>query len=558
MTLYRTARSALLSTACIIALVGLPVAAQESTLAEVKIEGGLVQGVQSDTAGVTAYLGVPFAGNVGGENRWRPAPPVEPWEGVLVADKQGPKMLQDFDPQKDPLASDDGLILNIWTPADKAGEKLPVYMLIHGGANRTGSAQYDDLQAAELASHGLVVVSVQYRLGALGFMALPEMAQEDPEGAVGNYGVLDLVDALEWIRDNIEGFGGDPEQVTIGGQSAGGENTVALLRTPQAEGLFQRAVVSSSFTGFLPGKTLDAETKMKENQAVVDELFGRSMTLAELREIPAETWLAPFGGKEQSLYRQLSDRTASNQFYTIDGHTFTEDSVNLLQPGDFEGLDILIGQTADERTGLGGNPEGEMTPEEYREEVLALATARPYMVGSEDDQVFDLYKPMTDLDAYRLHIRMQNDRMFQYVKLGAEYARTHSDDSNVWLWYWDHAPPGDNEGFRGAYHAADIYYFNASLRENDPEQRPWTDPDFAMEKLASSYLANFIKTGNPNGEGLPTWEQVAADSGGQFMRFHQGEGEMRTETIYPSRDAYHRRMVLEGLNWTESEVFGDQ
>ncbi|WP_301546307.1 carboxylesterase/lipase family protein [Paracoccus saliphilus] len=552
---YRIGRAAL-SIACVLMAFSTMSNAKDTRLGPVKVEGGLVAGVPSDTEGITAFLGVPFAGNVGGDNRWRPAPPVKPWEGIHLADTPGPKMFQDHDPEGNEIANDDGLVLNIWTPSQGADENLPVYMLIHGGANRTGSAQYDDLQAAELASHGLIVVSVQYRLGPFGFMALPEMAEENPQGAVGNYAILDLVDALEWIRDNIDGFGGDPETVTIGGQSAGAENTVALLRSPLAEGLFDRAVISSSFTGFLPGKTMAVEAKMKNNQAAVDELFGRPMTLAELREIPDETWLAPFNGSDRSLYRLLSNATASNQFYTIDGHSFTEDSVDLLQPGDFGGLDIMIGQTADERTSLGGDPDGEMTPEEYRQAVLDLATARPYMVGWENEEVFDLYVPMTDLDAYRLHIRMQNDRMFQYVRLGAEFAKAHSEDADIWLWYWDHAPPGDNEGFRGAYHAADIYYFNASLREDDPNQRPWTDPDLAMRDLASGYLANFVKTGDPNGEGLPEWGQVTAETGGQFIRFHQGEAKMRTQTLYPSRDAYHRKMVLEGLGKAENDIFG--
>jgi carboxylesterase type B len=545
----------LLGALCVTATVMASAAiAEDAALGSVKVEGGLVQGVPSDTEGVTAFIGVPYAGNVGGENRWRPAPPVAPWEGTLVADKFGPKMLQDHDPADGEIVNDDGLVLNLWTPAKAAGENLPVYMLMYGGANRSGSNQSDGVQAAELAAQGVVVVSVQYRIGAPGFMALPEMAEEDPNGAAGNYGVLDLIDALHWIEANIEGFGGDPDTVTIGGQSSGAENTVALLRSPLARDLFDRAVVASSFTGFLPGKVLDGQAKMAQNQEAVDALFGKPMSLADLRAITPEEWNQPLGDSNQSLYTQLAGRVGTNQFYTIDGHTMTEESANLLRPGALDGIDIMIGQTADERTGLNGDPEGEMTPEEFREEVMALATDRAYMAGGESEEVFDLYKGVTDLDAYRLYIRMQNDRMFQYVRLGAEYAKAHND-SDVWLYYWDHAPPGNEEGFRGAYHGSDVSYFNAAIREGNPDQRPWTDPDFAMRDLASGYLANFIKTGNPNGDGLPEWGQPTAESGGPFMRFHQGEAEMRTETIYPSRDAYHRAMVLEGMNWTEDDVF---
>ena len=522
-------------------------------LGQVQIEGGLVEGVPSDTDGVTAFLGVPFAGSVEGENRWRPAPPVEPWDGVKVADTPGPMMLQDTGPN-DPEASDAGLVMNIWTPAASADEALPVYMLIHGGANRMGSAQYDDLQAAGLAAKGVVVVSVQYRLGPMGWMALPEMIEESPEGAAGNFGLLDLVTALEWIRDNIEGFGGDPETVTFGGQSAGGENSVALLRTPLAEGLFDRAVISSSFTGFMPGKRVALESKLAQNQEAVNEVFGREMTLADLRAIPAETWMAEWEDTGESLYRHLDRVVANGQFYTIDGHTITEEFVDLLEEGDFEGLDILIGQSADEYPGLGGDPNGEFTDEEYREEMISRLEGRSYMPSTYTDEIFDMYQGETPLDNYRNVGRMRSDRLFQNVRIGAEFAKAHSDDADIWLWYWDHIPPGNNEGFQGAYHAADIYYFNASLDVDDPEQRNWTDPDLAMEELASTYLANFIKTGNPNGEGVPEWSQVGPDADGNFMRFHEGRGEMRTDTVYPTRDAYHRAQLLEGWDMTEDDL----
>lgn len=548
MTIYRSMRLAALSAMCAIPLMASPVLAQN--LGQIEVGGGLVEGVASDTQGVTEFLGIPYAGNVGGENRWRPAPPVEPWEGVLIADTMGPRILQD---NADPLAADDGLVLNVWTPAASSEERLPVYMLMHGGANRSGSNASDSLYAAELAAKGIVVVSVHYRLGAPGFLALPEMAQENPDGIVGNYAVLDLVDALEWIRDNIEGFGGDPQTVTIGGQSAGGENAVALLRTPLADGLYQRAFISSSFTGFLPGKVVSAQEKTAANQEAVDRLLGEATSLQDLRNITPQTWLAPWndGG---SLYGQMAGATVTRQFYTIDGHTYTDESVDLLRPGALEGIDIMIGQTADELTGLRGGPDNELTPERYREAILGVEY--PFMVGEQDDRIIDLYQPETDLDAYRLSLRAVNDRLFAYVKLGAEYAKAHNAEGGVWLFYWDHVPPGNNEGFYRAYHGADNYYFNAALREGNPDQPRWTDPDFPMRDLASSYLANFIISGDPNGEGLPEWGQITADSDGQFMRFHEGEARMVTTTVYPSRDAYHREMILDGLGMTEADIFG--
>lgn len=552
LTIRKSARASTLTVAVglFTAFSLLPGMSTAEGITTVSVTGGEVQGIPSDTAGVMEFRGIPFAGNVGGENRWKIAPPVEPWEGVLVADTWGDQMLQDYDPEgTDPVASDDGLNLTVWTPAESPDANLPVYMLIHGGANRLGSAAMGSLYAAELAAKGIVVVSVQYRLGAQGFMALPGMAEENPDGPKGNFGVLDLVTALHWIQDNVTEFGGDPTQVTIGGQSAGGENAVALLRTPLADGLFQRAFIQSSFTGFLPGKVVPFEEKSVNNQAAVEEIFGRPMTLDDLRAIDAETWLSDVEGSNQSLYTALGRATASSQFYTIDDYVYTDDSVNLLQPGDFDGLDIMIGQTADEYTGL-RSANGSMTDAEQRDALLS--SIRSYQVGDVDEGVLPLYATDDAEEAYRLSLRMVNDFMFQYVKVGAEIAEARND-ANVYLYYWDHWPPGADQGFRRAYHGADNRYFNASLREGADDQRVWTDPDLRMKDIASTYLANFVKTGDPNGHDVPHWGQTRADEGAHFMRFHEGDARMVSTTIFPSRDEYQRAQILEGMGITEAD-----
>ncbi|WP_051776677.1 carboxylesterase family protein [Pseudorhizobium pelagicum] len=512
-----------------------------------KVTGGIVEGTASDTPGVSEFRGIPYGGNVGGDHAWEPTPPVEPWEGIRKADAWGDQMLQDSSPgQGEPTASFDGLNLTVWTPAESNDEKIPVYMLIHGGANRLGSSAMRDIYAAELASQGIVVVSVQYRLGAQGFMALPEMAHNSPNGAKGNFAVLDLISALQWIRDNIAQFGGDPATVTIGGQSAGGENAVALLRTPLAKGMFKRAFIQSSFTGFLPGKVEEFGSKARHDQAEIDKLFGKPTTLDDLRSIDQRTWLAPWNGEEASLYSLLARATGGGQFYTVDGHVFTDDSVDLLEPGDFEGLDIVIGQTADEYTGL--RKVSPMTPEEQREALLSFV--REYQVGQVDEAVLPLYASDDPIEASRLALRAINDYMFQYVRLGAEIAKRNSKGANVYLYYWDHWPPGKDQGLKRAYHAADLWFWNGSIRAGARDQKPWTDPDLAMKQMAMTYLANFVKTGDPNGNSVPHWDQVgdgASEAAGQFLRLHEGSAEMRDSTVYPSRDAYMRRVIVEGM-----------
>jgi para-nitrobenzyl esterase len=281
----------------------------------------------------------------------------------------------------------------------------------------------------------------------------------------------------------------------------------------------------------------------------VDKVFGKGVTLAELRAIPAETWLAKWLGGDASLYSVLTGAVATNQFYTIDDYVYTADSVNLLQPGAFDGLDIIIGQTADEYTGLRPNDQ-QLTDDEQHKAMLSAV--RPYQAGNVDETVFPLYKTDDPTEAYRLSLRMLNDYLFQYVKLGAEHAKSHSK-ANVYLYYFDHWPPGKGQGFRRAYHAADNWYFNASLRNGKAGQAPWTDPDLRMKDLASTYLANFIKTGDPNGYSVPHWGQITPESGGQFLRLYDGQAEMRAETLYPSRDRYMRGRILDGLKMTESD-----
>src|SRR5579871_237765 len=231
----------------------------------VSVTGGKVQGVTSDIPGVQVFKGIPFAGPTGGNNRFRPPQPVVPWNDVKRADAWGAAVLQDmqlnpvgtfwgdefyYDPAFTPRASENGLNLNVFTPAKDAADKLPVYVWIHGGGNNHGHASEMEFWATKLAAKGIIIVPVQYRTGPMGFLSLPELSKENG-GSSGNMAIEDLVQALQWVRDNIAGFGGDPANVTVGGQSAGAHNTGVLLRAPAAKGLFHRAVMQSNFNGLV-------------------------------------------------------------------------------------------------------------------------------------------------------------------------------------------------------------------------------------------------------------------------------------------------------------------
>ena len=509
----------------------------------VSIEGGQVQGVATDVDGVQVFKGIPFAGPTDGENRFKPAQPVEPWNGVKKADAWGDQTMQEvnlnppggfwgdefyYDPEYLPKASENGLNLNVFTPAKDSGDKLAVYMWIHGGGNDHGYASEMEFWAPKLAAKGIIVVPVQYRVGPFGFMALEELNAESPEGISGNLPLRDLITALKWIQNNIEGFGGDPSNVTIGGQSAGATNTITLLRSPMAKGLFHRAMIESTSTGFLPVDLPTLEAQAAVDAKAVEAVFGKPTTLADLRAVPAQDFIDKTAANaDKSINAALNVDTKT---YVIDGTYLTADSMDLLKPGALDGIDIMIGATSDERTSLVGKPDGTLTDEEF-----AANMSKAYGDGYKD-----LYQPSDPTNAYRLQLKAENDMRLARTLVSAEFAKANND-SNVYAFWFNHAPPGRNSEFYGSFHSSDLWYFFDSLRERDG-QRHWTDADYRMADTMSSYLAHFVKEGNPNGGDMPEWKQP--ESGTAFMRFHDGYAYPVTSTPFQSRDALNRQTLL--------------
>jgi para-nitrobenzyl esterase len=507
----------------------------------VSVTGGKVRGVETDVSGVQVFKGVPFAGPTGGANRFKPPQPVVPWEGVKFAGTWGDMVMQDvsinpaggfwgdefyYDPAFLPKASENGLNLNVFTPAKDAGDKLPVYVWIHGGGNDHGYASEMEFWASKLAAKGVIVVPVQYRVGPLGFLALKDLSNESGEGS-GNYAMRDLVAALQWVHDNIAGFGGDSSNVTIGGQSAGSRNVGMLLRTPMAKGLFHRAVMESAMGGLLDTKFPSLADKEASNKAAIEEIFGKPMSLADLRTLSADDFIKTKVG-DKNLFYALHAKVGQ---HIVDGTVLTEQSVNLLRDGALNGVDILIGANADERTSLDGKPDGTMPEEGFAS----------YMQKTYGEGWKAAYKASDPTHAYRVQLRSRADNLLQTALLSAEYAINHNADTRAYVYYFDNPPPGRNAEFYGSFHSSDLWYFFNSLREQ-PGQRPWTDADHRMAGIMSSYLANFVKNGNPNGEGLPEWPQPA--KGPAFIRFADGYAYPVNTTPYPTRDAVNREAVL--------------
>lgn len=522
----------------------------------VLVTGGKVQGVTTDIPGVQAFKGIPFAGPTGGENRFKPPQPVVPWDGVKKADAWGDAVLQDmqlnpvgtfwgdefyYNPNFMPKASENGLNLNLYTPAKDTGDKLPVYVWFHGGGNNHGNASEIEFWPTELAAKGVIVVSVQYRTGPLGFLSLPELSKENG-GSSGNMAMQDLVKALRWVHDNIAGFGGDPENVTIGGQSSGARNVGMLLRVPAASGLFHRAVMESNFGGLVDTDFPRLAEQQAHNASEIDTLFGKPMTLADLRAIPADDWIhKKIGPNGKSIYSAITQIEGQ---YVIDNNVFTDASVNLRKSNAVNGIDILIGTNSDERTSLDGGPDKTMSPEDFRN----------FMQTTYGDGWQAAYEASDPRQAYRLMLRSKADNAHELAVVSAQYIANHNPRSKVYVYYFNQRLPGRNDEFYGSFHSSDLWYFFESLR-NEPGQRPWTDEDHRMAEVMSSYLANFIRTGDPNGDDLPEWRKTGTQP--NFMRFADGYAYPVEATPYPNRDAINRREILKQFDLDEVAVSGN-
>ncbi|MCB0046345.1 MAG: carboxylesterase family protein [Caldilineaceae bacterium] len=538
----------------------LPAVAQaqsDSPVDIVDVTGGQVQGVPSDVEGVQVFKGIPFSGPNGGENRWKPPQPVVPWDGVMVADTWGDQVLQPldlnpigsfygdefyYDPEYMPPATENGLFLNVWTPAQSVSDNLPVFVYIHGGGNNHGFASEIEFVASELAAKGIVVVTVSYRVGAFGFMAHPELSAESPDGISGNYAILDLIQSLEWVQENIAGFGGDPATVTIGGQSAGAINSASLMRSPLAQGLFQRVVLESGFSGFFPWGAFPTLAE-KETAAVeaIPQIFGEEMTIEDLRAIPGEDFITEMAADgEATLFWALNGAMGG---LALDDVVFTEDSIDLMAPGALDGYDVMLGGTATEYSSLTGSPETTMTLDEFSAQTQEL-------LGYPADQT--AYRPDSELAAYRMFLKARGDQVFQTYLLSSQLAQANNQDLDVYAYYFDQATPGRDEDYYGAWHSADLWYWFDSMRDNEG-QRYWTSADYRLADTMSSYLANFVKAGDPNEAGLPAWDEVTTETAA-FVRFADGYAYPVTETPYPDRDALNRSSVMTSRDISEADL----
>ncbi len=455
----------------------------------VRVPSGLLGGIASADGSMTVFKGIPYAAPPVGDLRWRPPHPPLAWDGVRAADTFGPICpqldqvpgsfyQQEFYLHAEPQ-SEDCLYLNVWTAAQAEIERRPVMVWFHGGALVEGSGSLPSFQGEALANKGVVLVTVNYRLGVFGYLAHPALSAESEQHVSGNYGLLDQIAALRWVRDNIAAFGGDPGNVTIFGQSAGAMSVFALLVSPLAGGLFQRAIgQSGSPFSFREQRTLHLAEQAGLQRAAD---WGASEP-AELRALPTATLL---GTRDPAAF-------ANRPGLTIDGWALPDSPANMMADGRRHPATLLVGATADEGTSLAGGMS--LDPATFRQQA-------EQRYGERAAEFLRLYRLESDADASRAQIASMSDMMFAGMRAWAEAQRAHGPQP-AYMYYFDRKVPGRNSAFYGAFHSSDLYYVFGTLHTTD---RPWEAADQRLADVMTSYWANFAATGNPNGAGLPEW-----------------------------------------------------
>lgn len=488
----------------------------------VQVTGGTVEGVVKD--GIASFKGIPFAAPPVGNLRWKAPQPVIPWKGVKKANAFGPTPVQDkqFAAMMALSAniSEDCLHLNVWTGAQNPNEKRPVMLFIYGGGFVSGASNCPVYDGTKYAQKGVVFVTINYRLGALGFLAHPELSRESGKGS-GCYGIQDQVAALKWVHENIANFGGDPGNVTIFGQSAGSFSVSILSAVPAAKGLFQR-IISESGSHMTP---------LKYN----DEAGTNNLSL-EKAELIGKEFLAELGVDNIEQARKLSAETIQKhvpalpvfKFWPVaDGTTIPGDLYKLYLSGYFNDVAVIIGTNSDDGGGFvqasqALTPQGfeKMISENYGPAAKAILKAYPH---SNEKETFKSQK-----DIWR-------ETLFGWSAWA--WANLHSQKSKntTYTYYFD---VHNDKSPDGAIHSAEVpYVFLFPYGINGGKL---TETDKTVMNLMSSYWINFAKTGDPNGAGLPVWPKYDNKKRGTMIFNEQsGAGSLPNVEKYKAFDQYY-------------------
>ena len=468
----------------------------------VAVEGGMLLGVPAGDPAYTVFRGVPYAAAPVGQYRWRGAVPAEKWVGIRKCDVfpeisiqnkqvEGSFYQKEFFPGAVPM-SEDCLFLNIWTPSTTGTDKLPILFWIHGGGFIGGYSHEREFDGEAFCRRGVILVTVGYRLGALGFFAHPELSVRSPFNISGNYAITDCIQALKWVGSNIAAFGGDPSKITIFGQSAGGAMVQSLLISPQAQGLFSRAIVQSA--GGI--NTLGNALTLKDAEdlgAKVCEWMG--LSLDRLLEMD--------GAEVNSLINNalIEIKGVGLHFSPIiDGCYQLKAAGAAIAAGEHHCVDIMTGSVSGDGVLFGGRLVGSVA--EFKQDIIAtygeFATKYLELFGIESADDLSAV-----LEARRLAGSMLSSRSWAFAEL-------KNKRKALYIYYFDRKMPGDDAG---AFHAAELWYIFGTLDRCWRSMAPGFDMrDYTLSRAMIDYWANFAKTGDPNGATVPEWPAFTRES----------------------------------------------
>ena len=452
-----------------------------------KVSGGQIKGYTAD-AGIQVFKGIPFAAPPLGELRWRAPQPVDAWQGIKDCTTWAPSPIQaeprpfmfwsqEFLIPKEPI-SEDCLYLNVWSSAKEETEKRPVLVYIYGGGFRSGGSGCPIYDGEEMAKRGVVFVSINYRVGVFGFLAHPELSAETEYGASGNYALLDMIAGLEWVRENIAAFGGDPDNVTIAGQSAGAFGVSFLTASPLAKGLFHRAIAQSGGSFLTSNLRLNITLAQAEEQGLA---FAKNAldceSLSDLRAISAGEILAAQGGLSSPI---------------VDGYILPKGNLEIYQSHEHHDVPMLMGWNKDDK--LMGPP---LSAADFK-------VAMQERFGADAVAFLELYPAGTEEEAAESQYDLSRDQTFGVQVYKWAKTQDQNGSAPVYLYNFNRDLPAYNEETAfGAFHSGEIVYAYDNLHTLD---RPWEPVDAKIADLMSNYWVNFARTGDPNAEGLPKWK----------------------------------------------------
>ena len=509
---------------------------------------GPVQGVSTEDDTIYNFKGIPFAAPPIGDLRWAAPVPATKWNETRIADTFGNRCMQPSDveggfftrlidghglgaiknflikravaSQKPSPMSEDCLYLNIRSGNLDGGTKQPVMVWIHGGGHQFGSGDFDYYQSNALPKKGVVLVTINYRLGAMGYMAHPAISAADPNGVSGNYGTLDQIAALKWVRDNISAYGGDPDNVTIFGESAGSWSVTELMASPLADGLFHKAIgqsgASSYHMGQMEGDGVGWPSGYATGEMVAKALGLEAPGAQELRAVPAD--------KLQSI---ITEEMSEGFHHIRDGHVFPENVGLAFAKGDYNKVPMLFGYNSDEGTlFFPSDPQPTVwLPDTQPGDEAALTAQLSKAFPSQAEKLIALYN--LDTDFTNGGMQMMGDEIFgvnfRYV---ARQNEAQGEDS--YLYYFSRVPPSKKQTL-GAFHAAEIPFIFGSYEPILGQSKE----DEALAELMQNYWVNFAKTGNPNGKGLAGWPK---HDGEHWMHLTANTGEISNTLTHIRKD----------------------